>query len=225
MKTGAEIHSGFGSGPLLVASRADGGALAMTHNANQPEDDDVEVYRPATWGAIRLAQEDPYSAALSPDGRWAVTGSFSKNGAMLWSLPDGQHQRTLEHPGVVLGAEFVEDGAALWLWGDRAIQRVRTDTWTRTSDPKLQLTQAFAISPDGRLAASTTRTEVILHRAPNLTELVRLPVPGLAGRIGSSTLAFSPDSTRVAVHTAVGSVVVWNLPILQKELRALGMEW
>jgi len=225
VETGAEVHSGFGSGPLLVANRADGGALALTQNADKPEDDYVEIYLLATWGAIRLNQVDPYSAALSPDGRWAVTGSFQKNGAQLWSLPEGKAGRLLEHPGVVLGAEFVEDGTALWLWGDRGIQRLRTDTWTRTSDPALRLIQAFAISPDGRLAASTTRTEVILHRTPDLVEIVRLPVPAYAGRIGSASLAFSGDSTRLALHTAVGSVVVWQLPMLREELRALGMDW
>jgi hypothetical protein len=50
-------------------------------------------------------------------------------------------------------------------------------------------------------------------------------VPASAGRIGAATLAFSGDSTRLALHTATGSVVLWNLPALREELHALGMDW
>ena len=87
---GTVEHSGFDSGPLLVATREDGGAVALTNNGNTPAEDYVEVVMPAGWRRVRLAQGDPFGGALSPDGRWAVTGSFSEPGARLWSLPDGQ---------------------------------------------------------------------------------------------------------------------------------------
>ena len=43
---------------------------------------------------------------------------------MLWSLPEGKHQRTLPRTGVVLGTAFTDAGAVLWLRGDRGVQRL-----------------------------------------------------------------------------------------------------
>jgi WD40 repeat protein/tRNA A-37 threonylcarbamoyl transferase component Bud32 len=224
-ETGATEHSGTNSGPLLVAARADGGALALTNNGDQPAEDFVNLHFTPPRVPLRLAQPDPISAALSPDGRWVVTGSFREKGARLWQLPAGKLERTLDYPGVVLGAEFTEGGGALWLWGDRGSLRLDTADWSRPGVADPRVLPAFAISPDGRLAASLARTEVILHRAPDLAEIARLPVPAHAGRIGAATLAFSGDSTRLALHTAVGSVVVWNLPSLREELHKIGMDW
>ena len=85
--------------------------------------------------------------------------------------------------------------------------------------------QSFAPSPTGDLAASTARDEIILHREGDLAEIARLPALALAGHLGSATLAFSADGSRLAVHTATGSVIVWRLPVLRGELRALGMDW
>ncbi|MCE9609438.1 MAG: protein kinase [Chthoniobacter sp.] len=218
-------HTGFNSGPLLVATRADGTALALTNEDSGTAEDHVEIFQPKDKRRVLLKQPDPFCAALSPDGKWAATGSFTNEGAMLWSLPDGRHRQTLAHPGIVLGTAFTDSGAVLWLWGDHGVQRVSTTTWRPLAPPDERLFQAFTPSPDGQLAASTTRDEVLLHRASDLAEIARLPVPAYAGRIGASTLAFSGDSTRLALHTAVGSVVVWNLPALREELRVLGMDW
>ncbi len=218
---GTVEHSGFDSGPLLVATREDGGAVALTNNGNTPAEDYVEVVMPAGWRRVRLAQGDPFGGALSPDGRWALTGSFSEPGARLWSLPDGQLRQTLDHLGIVLGAVFTEDGAALWLWGDKAVQRIRADTWTPISPPIARLFPAFAVSPGGQFAASISGNDVILRRAADLTELARLPA--FVGSAGSARLAFSGDSNRLALHTARGTVVVWNLAALEEELRALNV--
>jgi WD40 repeat protein/predicted Ser/Thr protein kinase len=217
--------SGANSGPLLVAARADGGAFALTNNKDVPAEDVVEVFLSDEKRTIMLPQVDPYCAALSPDGRWAVTGSFATSGAQVWTLPDGRAERRIEHPGVVLGTAFVENGATLWLWGDRGVQRVRAADWTRLGEIDTRLFPAFTVSPDGRFTAITSRTEVIVQRSPAFAEVLRLPVPAHAGRLGSATLVFSADSQHLALHTSVGSVVVWNLVSLREELRALGMDW
>ena len=113
----------------------------------------------------------------------------------------------------------MEDGATLWLWGDRAVQRLRTASWKPIAPPIERTFQSFTIRPDGQLAASLSRNEVLLHRVEDLAEIARLPIPAYAGSAGSATLAFSGDSTRLALHTARGGVVVWNLPALDEELR------
>ena len=111
-----------------------------------------------------------------------------------------------------------------WLWGDRGVQRVATATWQPLAPPDARLFLAFAVSPDGTLAASVSRDEIVLYRVPELTELARLPTPASAGRVGAASLAFSGDSAALAVHTVLGSVVVWNLPALRAELRTLRMD-
>ncbi len=220
----AEVF-GLEAGPLLVGARADGGALALTRNENSDADDRVEIFWPAEKRGLRLPQTNPFCAALSPDGRVAVTGSFLQTGAQLWSLPDGLLLRSLPSPGIVLGAAFTDGGKALWLWGDRGVQRCNTETWMEDKLPDVGLLQSFAVSLDGRLAASVTRHEVILRRAADLAELARLIIPAFAGSVGSATLAFSGNGERLALHTASGTVVAWHLPALRDELRALGMEW
>ena len=218
-------HKGFDSGPLLVATRADGGALALTKNEDGTADDHVEVFYPKSNRLLTLKQPDPYCAALGPDGKWAVTGSFEQEGAMLWTLPDGALHKTLLHPGVVLGAAFTDAGTVLWLWGDGGVQRVDTATWQPLAPPDPRLFQAFTPSPDGQLAASSARDEIVLHRAPGLAEIVRLPVPAFAGHVGAGSLSFSGDSSHLAAHTALGCVVVWDLPALREELRKLRLDW
>ena len=222
---GLSEHSGSGSGPLLVATRADGGALALTHNETDTKDDYVEVYFPSDRTRVHLAQHDPYCAALSPDGRWAVTGSFQKVGAMLWSLPDGKLQRALPHTGVVLGTAFTEEGRVLWLWGDSGVQRVNTSDWKPAAPPDRRLLAAFAVSADGRHAASTSRNDIVLHGASGLDERARLTVPAFAGGVGFATLAFSGNGNRLSVHAASGTVVVYDLNELRVALRREGMDW
>ena len=222
---GALDHTGFDSGPLLVATRADGGALALTRNEDGTSRDHVEIFLPKENRRVTLKQPNPYCAALSPDGKWAATGSFENEGAMIWSLPDGKHIQTLAHPGVVLGTAFTDTGAVLWLWGDRGVQRISTATWKPLAPPDTRLFQTFTPSPDGRIAASTARDEVVLYRATDLTDMAHLPVPAFAGHIGTATLAFSGDGARLAIHAANGTVIVWSLAVLREKLRAMAMEW
>jgi serine/threonine protein kinase len=77
------VPSNLISGPLLAATREDGGALALTNNQENPSEDTVEVHYPETGQRVFLHHVDPFCAALSPDGRWAVTGSFQNDDAVL----------------------------------------------------------------------------------------------------------------------------------------------
>lgn len=222
-QAGAVETTGREAGLLLVAKRADGQSFASTRNGPQPADDVVEVAWPLENRRVLLAQTDPYSAALSPDGTWCVTGSFTQDHAQLWSLPSGKLHQPLPHAGIVVGAAFVDGGRHLWLWGDRQIQCLDTATWNPLRQFSRQALMTFTISSDGVLAASTSRQEVILHRTTDLAELARLPVPSMAGGIGSASLAFSGNAQNLALHTATGAVIVWDLPALHRELRE--MDW
>lgn len=216
--------SGHGSGPLVVAATRDGKTLALTQNAENPGDDRVLLVSTAGFDTRTLPQEDPYSAAFSPDGRLLVTGSFRQPGARLHDLAAGG-SRGLEHDGLVLGARFTDDGRHLWLWGDRAVARLDSVTWKAVTVHAGQMPLGFTVSPDGTLAASATRRAVVLHRPDDLAEIARLEIPLPAGEVGMPSLAFSPDGRSLALHVADGAVICWDLPGLRAELEALGIGW
>lgn len=216
----------FNSGPLLVAGSRDGKWLALTADAPQLGNDRVEIVSVPSMKTMRLAQPSPYSAALSADGRWLATGSYSENGVKVWTLPSGELHRTIPYPGLALSLSFSGDSTGLWVGGRQGLQRFSTADWTLSPGrPAAVALDSVAISPTEDYVASITRNEVLLHRCADLTEVARLPVPGWAGRIGSGTLAFSNDGRQLALHAALGAVIVWDIPALRKELAALGMSW
>jgi eukaryotic-like serine/threonine-protein kinase len=216
-------HSGFNSGPLLVAADKAGAMLALTSDAPQASNDRLEIVSTASLKTSRLAQPSPYSAAFSPDGRLVATGSFSEHGTKIWNVADGKLEQALAYPGLALGLVFSGDGKELWVCGPPGVQRFRTKDWRPAGPPDSQKLNALALSPTGEFAASLGRTDVILHRTDDLKEIARLPVPPWAGRIGAATLVFSPDGRKLVLHAALGSLVVWEIPILRAELAELGM--
>lgn len=212
-------------GPLLVAIHPSGRYLALTQNADKEADDHILIRATTGDTVVKLPQPDPFCATFSPDGTTVVTGSFRTSGARAWSLPDGKLLRPLDHPGLALGGVFTNDGSTLWLWGDQAITRWSTADWKRDGFHHGAAPLAFTVSADGKLAASAGRRAIVLHRASDLSELVKLEVPDHAGEIGTPTLEFSGDGQTLGLHTADGTVVVWDLDLLRGELRAMGMDW
>jgi hypothetical protein len=61
--------------------------------------------------------------------------------------------------------------------------------------------------------------------AADFSEIIRLPVPESAGWTGNAQMAFSADGNRLAIRTAIGSVVVYNFDQLRAELAEWGMGW
>ena len=94
-----------GNGRLLLAASLDGTASLWS------DDGTLQAVLDGHAGPI-------LAAALSPDGRYAATGTDG-HAAQLWSLPDGRLVRTFEHPeGAVLALAF--DGQGHLLTGSRA---------------------------------------------------------------------------------------------------------
>jgi WD40 repeat protein len=220
---GPEQHTGLDSGPLLVGRRADGAALVLTNNGEANEDF-VRIYATATGDSVHLPQPDPFCAALSPDGRWAVTGSFAADGAWVWRLPEGDHLKRLSHPGRVLGVSFLADGDTVWLWGDGGARRVRTRDWSPLEPLIPGPFAAFAPSPDGHWVAWVSGSVAVVREAAEGGKEWRLPVPGTVGRVGPSTLAFSADGRRLVLHTTLGVIVAWDLPEIFLAVERCGLK-
>jgi WD40 repeat protein len=216
----------FNSGPLLVAGSRDGKWLALTADAPQLGNDRVDLVSVPSMKTTRLAQPSPYSAAISSDGRWVATGSYTENGVKIWALPSGTLHRTIEYPGLALSLSFSGDSTGLWISGRQGLRRFSTKDWTLSTGRPIGIAlDSTAISPVEDYIASITRNEILLHRCADLTEVARIQIPGWAGRIGSATLAFSNDGRQLALHAALGAVIIWDIPALREELAALGMSW
>lgn len=210
------------SGPLVVALRADGLALASTQDTGDNSDDHIFLWWPQEKRSLRLPQPDPYCAALSPDGRWCVTGSFNAHhAAMLWSLPDGKLARKLPHRGIVGGLVFIQNGTRLWLWGNETLQCLDTATWKPVHPSSKGTTQAFAFSPDGTRAAQVMAGKIVILRTPDLTETAHLPMPGATS--AHASLVFSGDSRHLFIHSSEGAVQRWDLHAIDRELKKLGI--
>ncbi|MBL9117927.1 MAG: protein kinase [Verrucomicrobiaceae bacterium] len=209
------------SGPLLVAVRQGGAAVASTQNEDVESDDRVIVRWPQDNREVILHQPDPYCAALSPDGKWCVTGSFTaRDEALLWSLPAGRLHLKLPHPGIVSGLMFVQNGKQLWMWGNKTLQCLNTDTWKPTSLDTRPSTGAFAVSADGQFAARIAKNKAILLRLPDVSPLAELPI-GLQG--GHVSLAFSTDARYLFIHGAKGEVHRWDLDATEVALLEAGI--
>ena len=87
-------------------------ALAVTRMSSPAADD-----APANVIAILKGHgETVYSIAFTPDGKYAVTGSFDKS-IKLWEVPSGKDVRTYTgaagHKDLILSVAFSPDGKSI----------------------------------------------------------------------------------------------------------------
>ncbi|MFI5502866.1 toll/interleukin-1 receptor domain-containing protein [Nocardia asteroides] len=163
------------------------------------------------------------SLALSPDGRSLVAGN--QDGTIRWwDLTDGRTEVFTGHEGAVQSVAFSPDGRHFVSGG--ADTTVRIWNVTSPADPPEVLrrhskqVQSVAWSPDGRRIASGSLGSVdIAAAAPEFgnglllwdadtREPVGQPLVGHDGLVNS--LAFSPDSTKLASGATDGTIRLWN---------------
>ena len=104
-----------------------------------------------------LASQWAYSVAFSPDGGSLASGHIT-NEVKLWSVPDGQHVRTMTgHTSYATAVAFTPDGSTIasvsW---DATIKLWRTadGELLQNDEQRRHALFAVAISPDGSLLAS-----------------------------------------------------------------------
>ncbi len=173
---------------------------------------------------------DVRGIALSPDGRWVVTGSHGKVGGMkLWDARTGHLVHDFPSVSDEVGAvrSFSPDGR--WLavhWEGWVL--FETTTWT----PQVRLWRGvsnhLAFAPDYRTAICDDNAgTMILVETETGRELARFE-DAEQSRTPSAfrALAFSPDGSRLVTTLADHPYLrVWDLRAIRRRLAELHLDW
>jgi WD40 repeat protein len=173
-----------------------------------------------------LSHKEIRSVALSPDGRWAATGTWTGKDVKVWDTATGTLVKNWPAGGA--SVTFSPDGRWFATHHDGAYWLYRVGTW----EPGLVLSSRgpaegcpLAFPPSGQVIAIVTTVEsenaVALVDLKNGWELGVLQAPG--GRF-IHWLAFSPDGRRLAATTSSDRIQLWDLTLLGKGLAALGLD-
>jgi WD40 repeat protein/Tfp pilus assembly protein PilF len=163
--------------------------------------------------------------ALSPDGRWAVTGSHHvPEGMHLWDAQTGRLVH--DFPGVpddVGGVgSFSPDGRWLAVQWDGWVL-FETTTWTHKR-LRRGVTAGLAFAPDSRTAVYDDNAgTLILAEVETGCELARLEDPEQA-RINAAE--FTPDGSHLVTTLKDRSCLrVWDLRAIRRRLAELRLDW
>ncbi|WP_328402583.1 nSTAND1 domain-containing NTPase [Nocardia sp. NBC_00403] len=161
----------------------------------------------------------PNGMAISPDGRWMVTGDHV-GGVRVWDTNSTDGPRTLPGSGTegVPAVAVSSDGR--WVVAGDLVSVVRVWDMTSTAGPRaFSLTgsstgtgaggvYAVAVSSDGRWVVAGDRAEVVRIWDTNASAPVQRVLPGTRAELIS--LVVSPDGRRVVAGDRTGVVRMWD---------------
>ncbi|MEQ1839613.1 MAG: AAA family ATPase, partial [Verrucomicrobiales bacterium] len=223
--TGKEVTtiSGHTSGVTSVAFSPDG-----TRLASGSEDAKVKLWDVATGKEVTTISghtSGVTSVAFSPDGTLLVSGSGSRDRTVkLWDLATGKDVTTLSgHTSGVTSVAFSPDGTRLASGSeDKKVKLwdVATGNEIATLSGHMAYVNSVAFSPDGtRLASgagSSVGYSVFGYSEDNTVKLWDVAtgkvVASLSGHTRQvSSVAFSPDGTRLASGSEDQTVKLWDV--------------
>jgi serine/threonine protein kinase/WD40 repeat protein len=197
---------------------ADGRVLVLVHNSGA-----TVLYRDTGRQVVLQPQEDVRNSALSPDGRWAATGSFHTRqggaGAKVWDAQGGKLVKELPVGGLCSVA-FSPDGR--WLaTGGGGCRLWRVGTWDE--GPKVG-GGAFAFSPDSRVLAVAGEAGVVRLVDPDTgREYARLTGPD---PIRLSPACFTPDGAQLITQgSETRAIHIFDLRAIRRQLAEMGLDW
>jgi serine/threonine protein kinase/WD40 repeat protein/tetratricopeptide (TPR) repeat protein len=176
---------------------------------------------------LHLEGPDLRHAAFSPDGRWLATGNWQGHGAKVWNAHTGEVVCDLDLYEPDEGAAwpaFSPDGK--WLvvgtYGEHRFWEVgswqKRHGFARANGTKAVARVAF--TRDGKLLAVLHDvSEVRLLDPETGREFARLPAAGCPQ-------CFSADGSQLVTGGVRGGVFqVWDLRLIRRQLKELGLDW
>jgi eukaryotic-like serine/threonine-protein kinase len=174
---------------------------------------------------IRLKRhEDARAVAVSPDGRWVVTGSQHGNGAKVWDTRTGQLKKELLSQEDWVRVGFSPDGRWLATRGN-GLRLWTVGSWQEGPSLGGIPGAAFAFSPVEKLLATETGYGVLRLVDPDTgREYARLEDPD---QVRAAWICFSPDGTRLLTAGAGAGawIRVWDLRAIRRQLATMGLDW
>ena len=169
---------------------------------------DVRLWR-ANEGPLLMKKMQPGAvadAAFSSDGRWLATAG--RDGAAIWSIPDG-HVVRLGSPGGVSRVAFSPDGSLVATAGQDGVARL-WDTATGARRRALRVSKVpltdVVFSPDGRVLLTTGFAPRNVVTWDTRTGRLLNVLVGHSGTVSDG--AFSPDGKWIVTAGAI-SAVLW----------------
>jgi WD40 repeat protein len=172
-------------------------------------------------------QDDVRRAAVSPDGRWAATGSHHHSGrvaAKVWDTRTGECVQVLP-VGSLCDVFWSPDSRWLLTSGGLEFRLWDAETWKEVKNlGTVRVTGLAAFTADSRLlAVSDDEGAIRLFSLPQGDEIGRLYTPDSDG---ASPLLFSADGGRFVVRSAsLQHLFLLDLRKIRAELAELGLDW
>jgi eukaryotic-like serine/threonine-protein kinase len=162
--------------------------------------------------------------AISPDGRFVVTGTWLGEGIHVWNARSGEQLRELDAGGSASIA-FSPDGAKLASASTMSVSVWKVDTWERKLViPSPTVISCLTFAPDSRVLATIAGGAKLRLFDTQTGELITT----LATNQDPTYvrwLAFSPDGGLLAMCCAADGLRIWDLEQLQNRLHEIGLDW
>lgn len=216
--------------PLLEEAKLFDGRVTMGSGAVLSANGHVLVVGSRTgqvvfWdllGRRRIASVDSGNTALgfvavSPDGRFALTGGTTRTLARMWDVHSGEHLFTIANTNSrpFCGA-FAADGqhvAVGWSDGSIEIHSRESTKLVRRIQTRSSLVQCVAFSPDGsRLLGGAPNGNLHVFATDDAREVLTLRIPASDFTTDNRlvNLAFSGDGNVLAGYVTDGRIRLWR---------------
>jgi eukaryotic-like serine/threonine-protein kinase len=167
-------------------------------------------------------QPDVRGGSVSPDGRWAATGTFGgpEAGIGIWDTRTWRRVIPLDSPNAS-SVEFSPDGR----WLATSVNKCKlweVGTWRLVREIDVESGQ-IAFSPDGSMLAICVHQQVRVFDPATGHPLATFEAPNQGTAICPT---FSHDGSQLAV-TDVDSreILIWDLRLIRSKLAEMDLDW